>query len=47
MLFLVPLVGPILGALLLPTALNYLVWAAPPVAPQYAILGILTFGLIF
>jgi hypothetical protein len=38
MLFLVPLVGPILGALL---------WAAPPVAPQYAILGILTFGLIF
>jgi hypothetical protein len=51
MLFLIPLVGPILGALLIPTALNFLIGGRPGVgfiyAFPYAILGILSFGLIF
>jgi hypothetical protein len=50
MLFLIPLVGPIAGTLLLPTAFSFCVnayWYPPPLWPPSAIVGILLFGLIF
>ena len=46
MLFLIPLVGPLAGAFLIPTAFSFLINGQFGFAPS-VIVGILLFGLIF